>query len=193
MRHYTWSPEKNEQLIRERGISFEEVVFHIEAGDEIDVFEHPNQKRYAGQEISVVIVEGYAYLVPYVESDEVIFLKTIIPSRKPQKRMWVNLMSRLDSEEKEILRAFEKGTLKRVKDVDKEIERHRATAAATFKKDSRINIRISSKDLRALQKRALADGIPYQTLVSSVLHKFVEGQLVEHTSRSRRCANAHAA
>ncbi len=96
--------------------------------------------------------------------------------------MWVNLMSRLDPEEKEILRAFEKGTLKRVKDVDKEIERHRATAAATFKKDSRINIRISSKDLRALQKRALADGIPYQTLVSSVLHKFVEGQLVEHTA-----------
>ncbi len=101
---------------------------------------------------------------------------------KPQKDMWVDLMSRLDAEEKEILRAFEKGTLKRVKDLDKEIEGHRAIAAATFKKDSRINIRISSKDLRALQKRALADGIPYQTLVSSVLHKFVEGQLVEHTA-----------
>lgn len=86
MRHYAWSPEKNEQLIRERGVSFEEVVFHIEAGDEIDVFEHPNQKRYAGQKVSVVIVEGYAYLVPYVESDEGIFLKTIIPSRKATKR-----------------------------------------------------------------------------------------------------------
>jgi len=91
-------------------------------------------------------------------------------------------MSRLDSEEKEILQAFGKGTLKRVKGVAKELERHRAIAAATFTKDSRISIRISSKDLRALQKRALSDGIPYQTLVSSVLHKFVEGLLLEHTA-----------
>jgi len=58
MKHYAWDPEKNEQLIRERGASFEEVVFHIEAGDEIGVFEHPNQERYTGQKVSVVIVEG---------------------------------------------------------------------------------------------------------------------------------------
>ncbi len=98
--------------------------------------------------------------------------------------MWVNPMAKLDSEEKEILSAFENGKLKRVKNRKKEIERHKAVAEATFKKDSRINIRISSKDLRALQKRALAEGIPYQTLVASVLHKFVEGQLAERAANN---------
>ena len=88
-------------------------------------------------------------------------------------------MGKLDSEEKEILSAFEGSKLKRVKNRKKEIERHKKVAETTFKKDSRINIRISSKDLRALQKRALTEGIPYQTLIASVLHKFVEGQLTE--------------
>jgi predicted DNA binding CopG/RHH family protein len=89
-------------------------------------------------------------------------------------------MGKLDPEEKEILDAFDSGKLRRVKNRKKESERHRATAEATFRKDSRINIRISSKDLRALQKRALAEGIPYQTLIASVLHKFVEGTLSEN-------------
>ena len=94
-------------------------------------------------------------------------------------------MSKLNAEEKEILEAFEDGKLKRVKNRRQQLARHRKAAAATFAKDSRINIRISSKDLRALQKRALAEGIPYQTLVSSVLHKFVEGQMVEQAANRR--------
>src|SRR5688572_31097022 len=100
-------------------------------------------------------------------------------------------MNKLDSEEKEILEAFERGKLKPVRNRRHEIARHRKAAAATFAKDSRINIRISSKDLRALQKRALAEGMPYQTLVSSVLHKFVEGQMrsEEHTSELQSQSN----
>ncbi|MFO1508361.1 MAG: hypothetical protein U1F31_01135 [Steroidobacteraceae bacterium] len=86
MRHYAWSPEKNEQLRKERGVSFEDVVFHIEAGDEVDIFDHPNQERYPGQKISVVLIEGYAYLIPLIESEAEIFLKTIIPSRKATKQ-----------------------------------------------------------------------------------------------------------
>jgi hypothetical protein len=86
VKHYAWSPEKNEWLKRERGISFEEVVFHIEAGDEVDVFEHPNQQRYPGQKISVVLIEGCAYLVPFVDSEDEIFLKTIIPGRKASRQ-----------------------------------------------------------------------------------------------------------
>lgn len=86
MKYYAWSPKKNEQLKEERGVSFEDVVFHIGAGDEVDIFDHPNQKRYPGQKISVVLIEGYAYLVPFVESEEEIFLKTIIPSRKATKQ-----------------------------------------------------------------------------------------------------------
>lgn len=85
-------------------------------------------------------------------------------------------MKKLDTEELEIVEAFESGKLKRVANLRGEIKRHKAYAAATFKKDSRINIRISSKDLRTLQKRALSEGLPYQTLIASVLHKFAEGQ-----------------
>ena len=88
-------------------------------------------------------------------------------------------MSTLNEEEKEILEAFEKGTLKRSKNAVQEIKQHKAVAEATFKKDARINIRLSSRDLRSLQTRALREGMPYQTLVSSVLHKFVDGQLVD--------------
>ena len=86
MKHYNWDSGKNEKLKAERNISFEEVVFHIRQGDEVDVFEHPNQERYPGQKISVVLVESYAYLVPYVETETEIFLKTIIPSRKATKK-----------------------------------------------------------------------------------------------------------
>ena len=70
----------------ERSISFEEVVLNIQLGNEVDIFEHPNQERYPGQRISVVVIEGYAYLVPFVENEEEIFLKTIIPSRKATKK-----------------------------------------------------------------------------------------------------------
>lgn len=94
-------------------------------------------------------------------------------------------MNKLDPEEKDILDAFEGGKLKRVKNRSRELGRHRKAAEATFTKDRRINIRISSKDLRALQKRALAEGMPYQTLVSSVLHKYVEGQMVEQPAGKR--------
>jgi uncharacterized DUF497 family protein len=82
MKFFTWDQKKNEQLKKERGISFEEIVYHIEKGDVADLLEHPNQKRYPGQRIFVVIVNQYLYLVPFEESEEEIVLKTIIPSRK---------------------------------------------------------------------------------------------------------------
>lgn len=85
MKHFAWNAERNDQLRKERGVSFEDVVFHIEARDEVDILSHPNQKRYPGQKISIVIMEGYAYLVPFVESETGIFLRTIIPSRKATK------------------------------------------------------------------------------------------------------------
>jgi len=92
-------------------------------------------------------------------------------------------MNNLNSEEKEILEAFEKGKLKRSKNLLHEIEKHKAVAEATFKKDARINIRLPSRDLRSLQTRALSEGMPYQTLVASVLHKFVDGQLVDKAAK----------
>ncbi|NBV69636.1 MAG: toxin [Synechococcaceae bacterium WB4_2_0805] len=82
MKPFAWSPEKNVQLIAERQLCFESVVVAIEAGELLDVFEHPNQQRYPGQRVLVVQLEGYVHLVPYVETAEHLFLKTIIPSRK---------------------------------------------------------------------------------------------------------------
>jgi len=85
MKMFAWSAEKYDHLKRERHISFEEIVLHIQLGNEVDVYDHPNQERYPGQKISVVVVEDYAYLVPFVEDEEKIFLKTIIPSREATK------------------------------------------------------------------------------------------------------------
>ena len=93
-------------------------------------------------------------------------------------------MSRLDKEEKEILEAFKAGKLKSVATSGR-LSDLRDAAEATFKKDKRINIRISGKDLEAIQRRALEEGIPYQTLVSSVLHKYVSGSLEESRRNTR--------
>ena len=82
MKPISWSPEKNELLRDERGISFEDVVFHIMAGDILDTVDHPNQQRYPGQQVHIIEIEEYIYLVPFVETGDEVFLKTIIPSRK---------------------------------------------------------------------------------------------------------------
>ena len=82
MTYYKWNYEKNERLKAERGLSFEQVILHIERGDLIDVIEHPNQSKYPNQQILVVKIRDYAYLVPFIEDEEGKFLKTIIPSRK---------------------------------------------------------------------------------------------------------------
>ncbi len=86
-------------------------------------------------------------------------------------------MARLSKEEREILDAFESGRVKSVRGKTATLEEHRAYAEATFRKDKRVNIRISSRDLNLLQRRAITEGIPYQTLIASVLHKFVDGRL----------------
>ena len=85
MDYYKWNLQKNEKLKIERGISFEQIVMHIEKGDVLDLVAHPNQKKYPGQHIIVVEINEHAYLVPFIESSEGKFLKTIIPSRKATK------------------------------------------------------------------------------------------------------------
>jgi uncharacterized DUF497 family protein len=86
MKVFSWSPEKNAYLQETRGVSFEEIVLNIELGNEVAILDHPNQRSYPGQKISVVIIEDYAYLVPFIEEEDEIFLKTIIPSRKATKQ-----------------------------------------------------------------------------------------------------------
>jgi len=90
-------------------------------------------------------------------------------------------MIKLSREEKKILRSVEKGEWKPIKNVKEEIKKYQAYARATFQKDQRINIRISKKDLESVQERALEEGLPYQTLIASILHKYVSGRLMEST------------
>ncbi|MDR0311617.1 MAG: BrnT family toxin [Acidobacteriota bacterium] len=82
MKPYSWSDQKNELLRRKRGLSFEDILFHIAHGGLLDVVEHHNQNQYPGQRIFIVNVEDYVCLVPFIEDEDSIFLKTIIPSRK---------------------------------------------------------------------------------------------------------------
>ena len=86
MKQFDWDPKKNQQLIEERGISFEEVIFHLQSDGLLDDVEHPNQETYGHQRMFIVAIEEYVYLVPYVESKNDLFLKTIIPSRKATKQ-----------------------------------------------------------------------------------------------------------
>jgi uncharacterized DUF497 family protein len=90
-KYFNWNPEKNQLLLRERGISFERIVFEIASGNELAVLEYPNQDKYPGQKISMVQVEDCVYAVPFIETDLEIFLKTIIPSRKATKQFRSNL------------------------------------------------------------------------------------------------------
>lgn len=82
MKLFNWNSYKNQQLIIDRGRSFEEAIFYIQNGGLLDDIVHPNTKDYPSQRIFVVCIDDYVYLVPYVENEEEIFLKTIIPSRK---------------------------------------------------------------------------------------------------------------
>ncbi|VAX06680.1 conserved hypothetical protein [hydrothermal vent metagenome] len=88
---------------------------------------------------------------------------------------------KLDKEEQEILDAYESGEFESVM-TDERKKSIEQTAAATFKKDKRINIRLSGRDLSAIQRRASKEGIPYQTLVASILHKYVSGSLYDVTA-----------
>lgn len=85
--------------------------------------------------------------------------------------------------EEDILSSFERGELQSVPNLKDEIDRYASLAAATLSKDKRINIRLSSRDLEDIQMRAAEEGMPYQTLIASVLHKYASGRLVETVSR----------
>ena len=82
MKYFNWNGEKNQLLIRDRGKSFEEVIFHIQNGGLLDDIRHPNARDYPCQRIFIVEIDDYVYLVPYVEDEQGYFLKTVIPSRK---------------------------------------------------------------------------------------------------------------
>ena len=180
VKYFAWDDAKSAKLRAERGIGFEDVVFHIERGELLDILEHPNPDRNAGQRIFVVRREDYVYLVPFVEDEHTVFLKTIIRVGRPRSSTSVrSLTMKFDADEKDLLQSVERGEWKSAGGGKRERTRYSRYAKTTFRKDRRLNIRLSSKDLEAIQKRALAEGLPYQTLISSLLHKYASGRLKE--------------
>ncbi len=88
-------------------------------------------------------------------------------------------MGKLSTEEKDILESVDSGDWRSIRDKEKESERYQLYARETFRKDRRVNIRLAGRDLEAIQKRAMNEGIPYQTLIASILHKYAAGRLVD--------------
>ncbi|HLP48272.1 MAG TPA: toxin [Candidatus Kapabacteria bacterium] len=86
MKTYDWDKDKNEWLKKKRGISFEEVVAALDGGKKLDSYKHPNREKYPNQEILVVEIDRYAYLVPFLEDNQKVFFKTIYRSRKAKKK-----------------------------------------------------------------------------------------------------------
>lgn len=86
MKYFDWDEEKNAKLKEEREVGFEDVVDAIEDNRVLDRIDHPNKEHYPNQKIMIVKINDYAYLVPFVEDEEKIFFKTIIPSRKMTKK-----------------------------------------------------------------------------------------------------------
>jgi len=86
MKYFDWNDEKNEMLKKVRSVSFEQVELAIASGDLVDRIKHPNPARYPNQKVFLVTIENYIYSVPYIEDNEKIFLKTIIPNSKATKK-----------------------------------------------------------------------------------------------------------
>lgn len=89
---------------------------------------------------------------------------------------------KLNKEEKETLESVEAGEWQRIPNFEEEAKRYQEYARATLRKDKRVNIRMTERDMIRLQKKAIEEGLPYQTLISSVLHKYINGRLIEKTS-----------
>ena len=190
---FFWSPNKIDQLKQERGFGFEDVVEAIDGGGLLDDLCHPSD-RYRNQRLYLVNLNGHAIIVPYVEDEDCVFLKTAFPSRKATKKYFswqtmtqpneINLDPKpLDDEERGIIDAFENGLDDGTFVSELTGERRtkiEASAHVTMKPPkAQITTRLAKHDLSRLKARALELGMPYQTLLASIVHQYVERALVE--------------
>jgi len=139
----------------------------------------------------ILEIESYAVIVPFVEKDNEIFLKTAFPMSEIYKalRFTGGIMKKLskkafkpiDQEEKDLMESIEHDEWRPVKNIKQEKEKAMAAARNTLKKDKRINLRLTQKDYHQIQIKAIEEGIPYQTLISSVIHKYLNGSLASRS------------
>ena len=136
------------------------MILAIEENRLLAVLEHPNQQKYPSQQVYIVEINNYAYIVPFVETGETVFLKTLIPSRKMTKVYLAGdkkVKRKLDKEEQAILAFFEAGEWKPIEDMASRKKSYREIAKATFRKDSRVNIRLPKRDVTAIQVKAMEE------------------------------------
>jgi predicted DNA binding CopG/RHH family protein len=184
MKYLNWDSEKNEILKRERGISFDEIAYLIESGQIIGIEENPG---YPHQKMYVLEIENYAVIVPYVENDNEICLKNCLSKPEIYKaiRLKGGIMEKItkkafkpiNQEENDLMESIERDEWQPVKHIDQERKKAIEAARNTLKKEKRINLRLSQKDYHQIQIRAIEEGIPYQTLISSLVHKYLNGSL----------------
>lgn len=185
MKYFDWDKDKNELLKKSRNISFEQIISAITNGDLLSI-EKNSKAKYVDQKLFIVKIDEYIFVVPFVEDEEKYFLKTIYPSRKYTRDLILKIILNfklmkyfydLDPEEKEIEDAIERGEFVSVDNLEEELIKLKEVAVNTLERNKNINIRIPAKVLYKLKAMAIEEGLPYQTLVSSVLHKYVTGKI----------------
>ena len=159
MKFFDWDNEKNTFLKKERDVSFEQVELAIASGDLLDRVRHPNPDRYPNQKVFLVRIEDYVYSVPYVEGNEKIL------GRQDMKKT-----ASLNTDEIELGKSLENEEW--VSDLTKKDKKqYEEYARYSLNKQKRINIRMTERDLKKIQAKAIEEGLPYQSL------KYNEGKL----------------
>ena len=185
-RHITFDSVKNAKLRRERGVDFDTVLSALENNAIYRVTQHPNPEKYPHQFVCEVVIGDYIYIVPFVlQGEHGIFFQNSVrepqSDKKTQKDDPMKKNDRYAFEDEadiEAIEAFERGELVPVKN-QAAMKAMLKEAAINYrkKKEARINIRLPETDLEGLKLRAEEEGMPYQTLIASILHKFVTGRL----------------
>lgn len=180
MKEIVWDYQKNIWLKQNRDISFEEVLLLLTEGCLVDILDNPNKVKYGDQKILLVNKDYYIYCVPYIETIHAIRFITIFPSRKYTKIYLEGVretMEFYEEHEKELIESVESGEWQPVKNFRSLKEKIELHASAELRKRARINIRISDRDLEAIKLKAVEEGVPYQTLITSILHKYITGKI----------------
>src|SRR3989344_3461438 len=158
MKPYRFSKDKDKFLKEKRGVGFSEIIKALEERQILKSTDYPNKKKFPNQKMMLVKIKKYIYVVPYVESEKEFFLKTIYPSRKyTENDEWVEIPNQKEEIEKLV------GAAKYTREM--------------MKKEKRITVRVNKQDLEDIQEKAIQTGIPYQTLIASILHKFAKGKI----------------
>jgi len=177
---YDFCSEKNAWLIENRGISFEQIIALIEAGKLLQILEHSTQAKYPGQLMYEVKTSTATYMSsPLHRRDPSYSWKLFTRAESDQEseggKGGVKKREFYDDAEKQLVEAYERDEFKPVKS-QKAAKRAAIDAARRYmRKDARINIRLSAADLEMIKRRAVEEGLPYQTLIASILHKYASG------------------